>query len=198
MTQLIPLLLLWAWGSRNAAQAAPAPAPARAPKWPTTSSPPPMPAFQGKPTPTPPPPSADPSGSSTPLAVLQRSAPAPKPITESKGPTPASQVDNAKRAATAAIKKHTTSLLRKKAASFNLFGKSSTPTSSALVSDLQGILAKHGVKVARDGLYGPRTAAAWSSLAKKKGLPSQISRGGPKIANVATQTFERLSEAAIP
>lgn len=197
MTQLIPLLLLWMWGSRNASAQAPAAPRLRAPKWPTTSSPPPLAAFEAKPTPTPPP-SADPSGSSTPLAVLQRTAPAPKPITESKGPTPASQVDNAKRAATAAIKKHTTSLLRKKAASVNLFGKSSTPTSSALVSNLQDILARHGVRVVRDGLYGPRTAAAWSSLARKKGLPSQISRGGPKIANVATQTFERLNEAAIP
>lgn len=157
------------------------------PKWPTPKSPPPMPAFAARKTT---PPSADNGKTSTPLAELHANPPTPKP---------ASAIDHAKQAATAAIKKQTASLIRQQALSLNPFAKKATAaTSTALVSNLQKILTSHGVKIARDGLYGPKTASAWGSLARRKGLPSAISREGPKIAKVVTQTFEQLSVPPIP
>lgn len=157
-----------------------------APKWPTPKSPPPMPAFQARKTA---PPSADPHGSSTPLAQLQAAPPVPPP---------ASAIDNAKHAATNAIRRRTSALLAKQALSLNPFAKKAAPTSSALVSNLQKILNNNGVKIVQDGLYGPRTASAWAALAKRRGLPPAISRESPMVAKVVTQTFEQLQVPAIP
>ena len=186
MSALFPLFLLWLNNKPNAT-APKAAKKRRAPKWPTPKSPPPMPAFQARKTA---PPSADPGSTSTPLAELHANPPTPKP---------ASAIDTAKQKATAAIRKRTTSLLQKHALSINPFAKKAAPaTSTALVSDLQKILANHGAKIVMDGLYGPKTASAWSSLAKRNGLPGSISREGPRIAKVVTQTFERLSVPPIP
>jgi peptidoglycan hydrolase-like protein with peptidoglycan-binding domain len=59
-------------------------------------------------------------------------------------------------------------------------------------------LNDRGVKVTPDGLYGPKTASAWQKLAKSKGLPTTISREGPKVAKVATQAIETLAVPPIP
>jgi hypothetical protein len=187
MIDIVPLFLLWAAGQ---GKGKPATKPAlKPPKWPTPKSPPPMPAFKARKTA---PPSADPGKTSTPLATLHKSPPVPPP---------ASAIDTAKQAATRAVRKRASQLLARQAATFNPFGKkaaATAATSTALVSQLQSILSAHGVNVTRDGLYGPRTASAWSSLAKRKGLPGAISREGPQIAKVVTQTFERLSVPPIP
>ena len=188
---IAPLIMMWMFANQQTTQptaAAPKSALKRsAPKWPTPKSPPPMPAFQARKTT---PPTADPGGTSTPLAELHHSPPTPPP---------ASAIDTAKAKATAAIRQKTTALIQKRAASLNPFAKKSAPpTSSALVSDVQRILTNHGIKISNDGLYGPKTASAWSSLARRKGLPSAISRESPKIAKVVTQTFERLSVPPIP
>jgi peptidoglycan hydrolase-like protein with peptidoglycan-binding domain len=66
------------------------------------------------------------------------------------------------------------------------------------VADLQSALIKRGAKLSRDGMYGPKTAAAWKALANQKHLSPMISRVGPKIARVATNTFDVLSVPAIP
>ena len=180
------LFLLWAANNSKGKGGANAANKKRAPQWPTPKSPPPMPAFQPRATA----PSADATKTSTPLAVLHSAPPAPPP---------ASAIETAKAKATAAVRKHTTSLLAKQAARFNPLGKKAAPaTSSALVSQLQTILTNHGVKISRDGLYGPRTASAWASLAKRKGLPPAITREGPKVAKVVTRTFEQLNVPPIP
>lgn len=165
----------------------------KAPKWPTTSSPPPLAAFKARKTKPPKPqpkPSADPGGTSTPLAQLHAAPPSPPP---------ASAIDNAKAAAANAIRQRTTALIKAQTLSLNPFARKAAPaTSTALVSQLQKILNSHGVSVVQDGLYGPKTAGAWSALAKRKGLPPTISREGPQIAKVVAQTFQQLSVPPIP
>lgn len=190
MDPVSALFFMWALNNRGGGAPAAAAAKKRksaAPKWPTPKSPPPVPAFQARKTV---PPSADNTKTSTPLAELHNAPPTPPP---------ASAIETAKAKATAAIKRRTTSLLRSQALSLNPFArKAPPPTSSALVSQLQEILTSHGVKISRDGLYGPKTASAWQSLAKQKGLPPAISREGPKVAKVVTQTFENLRTPPIP
>lgn len=184
MTDALPILALMWLATRGTSPGAPRKS--AAPAWPTPKSPPPMPAFQGRKTA---PPSADPGKTSTPLAELHKNPPTPRP---------ASAIDTAKAKATAAIRKHTTQLLQRQALSLNPFAKKTPATSTALVSNLQQILANHGAKITKDGLYGPRTASAWSALAKRKGLAPNISREGPQIAKVVTETFERLQTPPIP
>lgn len=158
---------------------------AKEPKWPTTKSPPPIPAFQPKH-------SADPGGTSTPLAQLHNKPPQverPKTVLEhAKAKAMQAAKSNAKKGFMAAIKPP----------NYFPFGKRPDPTSTALVSDLQKIINSHGGKLTPDGLYGPKTAAAWSALAKRNGLAPAITRQGPKIAKVFTATFERLRVAPIP
>lgn len=202
MSAIIPLFLMWLanqQGSRTATRSAPAAAARRAkkkkpkpPRWPTTKSPPPIPAFQpAQPSAAAAPkPSADPSASSTPLAELHNNPPAL---------APASITEPAKQAVISTFKKKSAALLKQKFGA-NLFGRSapSVPTSTALVSQLQTILNRHGAKLVQDGLYGPRTATAWQRAASARKLPTMIVREGPKIAKVASQTFEALSAAPIP
>jgi peptidoglycan hydrolase-like protein with peptidoglycan-binding domain len=69
---------------------------------------------------------------------------------------------------------------------------------SVSVASLQTALVKRGYNVARDGLYGPKTAAAWKSAANANHLSPMISRVGPKTARVANHTFDVLSVPAIP
>jgi peptidoglycan hydrolase-like protein with peptidoglycan-binding domain len=66
------------------------------------------------------------------------------------------------------------------------------------VANLQAILRSRGYSVAPDGLYGPRTASAWSTLARSKHLAPTIARVGPKIAKVVAVTYDSLSVPAIP
>ena len=205
MTNLIPLVLLWLWNNNNSkAQAAPLTRSA-APPWPTPNSPPPMPAFNARPTPSKAP-SADPSRSSTPLAQLHNAPPKVKP---------ASTPDQIKQTAIQAFKKKATQQLKARVSPTNLVRSAtkgvspSSLLSSALtfnsntstsvpVSDVQTIVVRNGAKIKKDGLYGPKTAAAWTKLAKAKGLPATISRVGPKTAKVVTRTFDSLSTPAVP
>lgn len=202
MSAILPLFLMWLARDQNRAPARSAASKnsrrrgkvkkAKPPSWPTPKSPPPIPAFQPAP-PAPPPASADPSGSSTPLAALHTAPPKLSPASIME---PVKQ--KAMAAAKSAAKKQASSLLRR-GLSFG-FGKSAptVPTSTALVSQLQAILNRRGAKLAQDGLYGPKTAAAWGNAARAQNLPTLISREGPKIAKVSTQTFEALSAAPIP
>lgn len=199
MNAIFPLVLMWLANQSGAAPSSKPKAKAKkrrpkvkktkAPKWPTPKSPPPIPAFQPA---SPPavPASADPSGPATPLAELHN---APPKL------SPASIMEPAKQKAIAAAKKKGLSFLRQ-GFSANLFGRksSSAPTSTVLVSQVQQILNRRGANLVPDGLYGPRTAAAWGNAARARNLPTTIVREGPKIAKVATQTFEALSAAPIP
>lgn len=182
MTALLPLIMLWL-ATRTAPAAAPQARRKTAPRWPTPASPPPMPAFQAAPKPKP---SADPSGSSTPLADLHNAPPKLAPASTAE---PAA----VKAKAIAAFKKKSTSLLQQRLSS--PFGSSAT---TVPVASLQQILIKRGVKIAPDGLYGPRTAAAWAKLATSRLLPPTITRVGPKSAKVVARTYDTLSVPAIP
>jgi peptidoglycan hydrolase-like protein with peptidoglycan-binding domain len=66
------------------------------------------------------------------------------------------------------------------------------------VATLQSALIRRGAKLTRDGLYGPKTAAAWKAAANSRHVSPMISRVGPKTARVAVQTFDVLSVPAIP
>lgn len=184
MTGLIPLLLIWAWSRSGAMPSVPSP-----PMWPTTASPPPspppMPAFQSQP-----PPLSPTADTGTPLAALHTQAqqPAKTPAPKRK-PVPAAAA-----AARAAATKAARSV--KVPLSVKLPGASAQKT--AAVVDLQKIVNARGAKLKPDGLYGPKTANAWSSVAKSKGLPPTISRVGPKSARVVAQTFDALSVPPIP
>jgi len=71
-------------------------------------------------------------------------------------------------------------------------------TSTLPVKRLQQALNARGARLVPDGLYGPKTAAAWRSLASSKGLTPTIVRKAPTLADVATHTFDALSVPAIP
>jgi peptidoglycan hydrolase-like protein with peptidoglycan-binding domain len=140
-----------------------------------------MPAFEPRTTTTSP--SADPSQTSTPLADLHTNPPKIAPTA-------------AKQAALAAFKRKSTSLLKQRLQAQR--PPQSANASNVPVAALQKILISRGIQVAPDGLYGPRTASAWSALAQRRQLPPSISRVGPKIAKVVTHTYEALSVPAIP
>jgi hypothetical protein len=194
MTGLAPLLFMWLWSKGSGTAARPT-----MPAWPTAASPPPMPpampAFQSQP---PPAPSADPHGSATPLAELHQAPPEVVPASATASTTarvvhpPASP---AAKAAAAARKRVKASVPK---AARGLFTVPLPPQKAVSVLTLQKIVNARGVKIAKDGLYGPKTANAWNALAKAKGLPPMISRVGPKIAKVVPQTYDALSVPAIP
>lgn len=180
MIDLLPLALMWMWSQRDRAPSAVPHVPAP-PRWPTASSPPPpIPAF------TPNAPPAPTANTGTPLAELHAQPPAPAPARAAPKPKPKPKPSGLPAAVLRAAKGHV---------KLPLFGQL---TKNATVSDIQAIVNTHGGALKRDGLYGPKTAAAWTALAKGKGLPNQISRVGPKVAKVAIQTFEQLSMPAIP
>lgn len=151
-------------------QGVPAAPKTRAPRWPTPTSPPPMPAFKPKATPS----AATPADTATPLAELHTTPPKVTPASAPARPKAAPR--------TARVPRITPGVL----------------TSTLPVRRLQEALNKRGAKLVPDGLYGPKTAAAWSSFAKSKGLTPTIARKGPKLADVATHTFDALSFPAIP
>lgn len=142
----------------------------RSPAWPTPSSPPPMPAFKPQVSP-----SADATQTSTPLAELHASPPSPPRAT-----TDATRPKAAPR--TARVPRIVPGML----------------TSTLPVQRLQQALNARGAKLVPDGLYGPKTAAAWAKMATSKGLPGMITRKAPTLADVATHTFDALSLPAIP
>jgi hypothetical protein len=180
---LVPLMLLWLWWRDGAAPMAPT-----APSWPTPASPPPspppLPAFQTQPAPV-----HATADTATPLADLHHAPPKPPPIKH-----PVTPVQKAIKTATTAK-----SAAKRAANLLHVSLKSSAPAQrTAAVTDLQAILISRGANLKRDGLYGPKTASAWGSLARSKGLPATISRVGPKSARVVTQTFDALSVPPIP
>lgn len=65
-------------------------------------------------------------------------------------------------------------------------------TSTLPVATLQRALNARGAKLVPDGLYGPKTAAAWAKLAASKALPGAITRKGPQTAEVVTHTYDVL------
>jgi hypothetical protein len=179
------------------------------PQWPTPASPPPMapqmPAFASQP----PAPTREPSADTgTPLAELAQ------PHSETPPPASANEpaIVKAKAAAKAKPKakpkatKPTAASRAARAAKTRvpaaLKAKSATTKAAAQqtasVSDLQSIMISRGAKLKRDGLYGPKTANAWSTLARSKSLPPTISRVGPKIARVVSQTYDTLKTPPIP
>lgn len=142
----------------------------KAPAWPTPASPPPLPAFQPKATPSP----ATPADTATPLTELHKSPPKVPSATSTARPKPA--------AARPAVPRIVPGLM----------------TSTLPVMRLQQALNARGAKLVPDGLYGPKTAAAWSKMATSKGLPGLIKRKAPTLADVATHTYDALSIPAIP
>lgn len=205
MTQLLPLILVWLFANnKGTAQAQASLSRRGAPPWPTPTSPPPMPAFQPQPS------AHDASTTATPLAALHNAPPkVRKPTTE---PAHLSTPNAIKQNAIKAFKKKSTSLLKKQLSSrapnlatkatsslSSLFHKSSAPSATTVsVANLQKILAQRGYKLVQDGLYGPKTAAAWAKAAKSKGLPSNIARASGTTAKVAARAYDALSVPPIP
>lgn len=140
------------------------------PAWPTPASPPPMPAFKPKPTPT------ARTDTATPLAALHAKPPTPPPATTDAAARPKAAPR------TARVPRIVPGVL----------------TSTLPVARLQKALIARGAKLVPDGLYGPKTAAAWAKMAASKGLPPTITRKGPKLADVVTHTFDALSLHPIP
>lgn len=226
MNGLFPLIVLWLWNQRCEPAGGrhwPTslwPTPASPPP-----APPPLPAFQSQrpadaDSGTPlsdlhrqqPGPAAVPPNYDDPKAPHTRE-PAPKrfeitvPRPDSP-PTDASPPSDAGPAARGAVKNPPPKLAaRAKRPKLAARAKKSTLTSStpalatsqsAPVVQLQSILIARGARLTKDGLYGPKTAAAWTAAAKQRGLPGTISRVGPKIARVVSRTYDALSVPAIP
>lgn len=193
MIDIAPLLLLWAFGKRSAVNV---------PAWPTAASPPPPP-------PLPPlPHGAAPPGVETWNAftgVPDPAAPAQHPA-ESPA-TPLSEMLHQADKLTAAHAAAKKAVSKAKSAPKRLFkgilhapavGPPAPAQENVSVASLQSALVKRGYNVARDGLYGPKTAAAWKSAANANHLSPMISRVGPKTARVANHTYDVLSVPAIP
>jgi hypothetical protein len=200
---VVPLFLLWLWQRATGGSGPPS-----VPTWPTTASPPPMPAFVPHPASTP---SAD---TGTPLADLHTKA-STAPTTHHEIVPHAAQpktraapaAQSARQTATHAATQAATHAASQAARSvhvptlregWGLTQSKSPAVHDAAVSDLQSILIARGAKLKRDGLYGPNTARAWSTLAKQQKLSPTIARVGPKTARVATHTYDVLSVPPIP
>jgi hypothetical protein len=221
VNQLVPLILIWMFANRSTSPQASL-SRKGAPQWPTPKSPPPMPAFdaiRSDPYATTPL-SADPSHSSTPLAQLHNAPPKVQPASASIPDTIKKQAQHAfQRKATAALakaapQKHAAPIHKKamapatkaanqSARSFAVKHALSVPTqgptlqnsaaTTQSVANLQQILNQRGAKLKQDGLYGPKTAAAWKAAAKSKGLPNTIARVNSTTAKVAARTYDSLS-----
>lgn len=219
---LLPVLAaLWLCGNKGGGKERPPPTPASPPLWPTTISPPPLPAFMPSSVPQPPhvPEAAAPTAptpsaeTATPLATLLHHPPTP-PTTHA---APSAPIPRHTRAAAkittpgAAVHKAAAQQLAKMAPKLpwkgpaigpqaikasaipGLAPKTKTTLRQAVVADLQKIMIARGARITADGLYGPKTAGAWSELAHKKGLPPQIKRVNSKIASVSSVTYDALA-----
>lgn len=191
MNDLAALGLLWLFGqSKQPQQQAARTGP---PQWPSPLSPPPMPAFQSQ-IPPPPAPTAE---TGTPLSELHQAPPKVRAAAPPQGAALRSAAAAAVRAADAArrsvkVPLHVTLPTRAKATP-------ATPQrTAAAVIDVQKLVNARGGKLKPDGLYGPKTASAWSALARSKGLPATITRGGPRTAMVDSRTLDTLRVPAIP
>ncbi len=185
MTGIAPLILLWLAARAGAGSAHLAQMPTM-PSWPTAASPPPAPpplaAFQPQPT------NAE---SGTPLPDLH---------TAHEIPQPANAIEPAQQA----VKKKS-KVAKVKSAAAKLKSKVSTAKAAAdsqvaTVANLQSILNARGAKLKKDGLYGPKTATAWGTAAKRQSLPSTIAKVGPtgQLARVSRHTFEALKTPPAP
>ena len=77
--------------------------------------------------------------------------------------------------------------------------QAASATITTRVGALQKIIVARGTRVAVDGKYGPRTAAAWSALATARGLSPAISRSTGTTAKVAKATYDALlSPPSVP
>lgn len=199
MIDLAPLLLLWAIGGKKKS--------ASAPSWPTAvSPPPPFPLPQPLPQGTPPP-GAQMLDAFTGLPVTQHPAESPAtPLSELLKQADAlhdvhaaasKAVSKAKAKAVSKAKSKGKSLL-KGVLHAPTVGPPAPAQETVTVARLQSALVARGYNVARDGLYGPKTAAAWKSAANANHLSPMISRAGPHSARVANHTFDVLSVPAIP
>lgn len=192
MNDVVPLLLLLAFGSSHRQPTA-----ARSsPRWPSAASPPPMPSLPG--------PSAD---SGTPLSDLAAAASAPQPSAATAAPPsdkvrmpPPDKLTAAalKRAAKAkAVTTAKRAAAKKGKTIFQRIVKAGPPVPTqqdVSVSNLQSVLVRRGYKsIKKDGLYGPKTELAWKALANGNKLSPMISRVGPKVARVAKDTYTTLS-----
>lgn len=192
MSAVIPLLAMWLLSKTSTASASAPTIVTTPPYWPSPASPPPpMPAFETVSPPVPATTVEPTANTGTPLAALNQAAkrapPKPKPSIQKR------VTNAAKSAAKAQAKKGLSALT----SSVNL-STAQQHTSSVSVLEVQKILNARGAKLKQDGLYGPKTAAAWQAAAKKKTLPPAISRVGPKIAKVVTKTYDTLKVPAIP
>lgn len=193
MIDLAPLLLLWAIGSKKRSTT-------NVPAWPTAVSPPPPPPAPSMP--------SHPAESGTPLSELHATAQHAAP--------PTTTIRDELRKTAAALKNvpdvHTTAsqLLKRAKAPAKArrllkgivhapaVGPPAPAQETVSVADLQAALVRRGYNVARDGIYGPKTAAAWKSAANANHLSPMISRAGSRTARVAAHTFDVLSVPAIP
>lgn len=66
----------------------------------------------------------------------------------------------------------------------------------ASVGIMQDILKKLGVKLTRDGNFGPATRTAWMNKAKAKKLDGSFDRAGPTSAWIVPATYDALAAAA--
>jgi hypothetical protein len=202
VSDLLPLVVLWALSQRSGPRdpfASPfANTPQKPPLWPDIHSPPPpLPAFE----PHVPAPQPQPQHG-TPLDALHKGT---QKIVKTARVLDKARAAAKKAAPTAARQLATQALdrVRKGVTMRDPFsGLLPSSRGDALVSkpvaDVQAIVNARGGRLARDGLWGPKTAAAWSALARSQGLPATIERGGPKVARVAMHTWDVLSVPMIP
>lgn len=198
MNDILPLVLLWAFSQRNSGPRDPFQRPGP-PLWPDIHSPPPpLPAFVPH---VPTPPAAQP-GHGTPLDALHRGA---QKVVKTANVLDKAR-DKARKAAPAAARQLAHAALGRVRKGVSLRDPFSTLMPSARgdvlvskpVSEVQAVINARGGAVQQDGLWGPKTAAAWTALARSQSLPATIERGGPRVARVAVHAWEVLSVPVIP
>jgi hypothetical protein len=188
MSDLVPLILLWAIGTNKRGGSGTMP-----PMWPSAASPPPPP-------PLPLPSSAAPE-SDTPVSDLLKQAlnvdtpaaakkaekairRAGKPLRDKLNPKPKKKASLLSRVTSSASSARATPA----------FLDYAPPNSDVSVSDVQKVLIRRGyTSIKKDGLYGPKTELAWKTLANGMKLSPAIVRRSPKIARVNQETFTALS-----
>lgn len=197
MNDLVPLVLLWALSQRGGPRdpfASPfANTPQKPPLWPDIHSPPPpLPAFEPH----------VPPQHGTPLDALHKGA---EKVTKTANVLDKARNAAKKAAPTAArqLAHQTLSRVRKGVSLRDPFsGLLPSSRGDVLVTkpvaDVQAIVNARGGRLQPDGLWGPKTAAAWTALARSQGLPATIERGGPKVARVAVHAWDVLSMPVIP
>jgi hypothetical protein len=181
MSDLAPLLLLWAIGKRGSG-----------PRWPSAASPPPS-------MPMPPMPPGPTAETATPLSDLAQPRIPPAPSKAAPARDKRVITDKFRSMVPDAIPK-----AKRRYMPMPLMPGATVVTPPAgppiptqmdvSVADLQKVLQRKGYKsIKKDGLYGPKTALAWQALARGRRLSPMIERLGPRIARVTQDTFLVLS-----